>query len=135
MFRRNVFSTSSMPVNFNQYRGAVGVFNSKFFIDKKHWISFTSNPLPFSVNLTIFDYFSIILTSSYTYFVLIFFFLLTYFLTLKSILQKIFACNLICFYIYLFRSVCIFLNRSGDIKKTFGPKLNPVKAFQYANGI
>ena len=76
LFRRNLFSSSSMPVNLNQYRGAVGVFNSKFFIDKKHRISFTNNPFPFSVNLTIFNLFSVILTSSYTYFVLIFFFLL-----------------------------------------------------------
>ena len=54
LFRRNLFSSSSMPVNLNQYRGAVGVFNSKFFIDKKHRISFSNNPFPFSVNLTIF---------------------------------------------------------------------------------
>ena len=64
-----------MPVNLNQYRGEVRVFNSKFFIDKKHRIGLSNNPFPFSANLTIFD-FSIILTSSYTYFVLIFFFLL-----------------------------------------------------------
>ena len=76
LFRRNLFSSSSMPVNLNQYRLAVGVFNSNFFIDKKHRISFSNNSFQFSVNLTISDYFSIILTGSYTYFVLIFFFLL-----------------------------------------------------------
>ena len=76
LFRRNIFSRSSMPVSLNQYQGAVGVLNSKCFIDKKHHISFSNNPFPFSVNLTKFDCFSIILTSSYTYFVLIFFFLL-----------------------------------------------------------
>ena len=70
LFRRNLFSSSSMPVNLNQYREAVGVFNSKFFIDKKQ-ISFSNNPFPFSVNLNVFYCFSIILTSSYTYFVLI----------------------------------------------------------------
>ena len=76
LFRRNLFSSSSMPVNLNQYRLAVGVFNSNFFKDKKHRISFSNNPFQFSVNLTISDYFSIILAGSYTYFVLIFFFLL-----------------------------------------------------------
>ena len=74
-----------MPVNLNQYRGAVGVFNSKFFIDKIHRFSFSNNPFPFSVNLTTFDCFSIILTSSYTYFVL---YLTLLNITLKSILQK-----------------------------------------------
>ena len=76
LFRRNLFSSSSMPVNLNQYRGAVGVFSSKFFIDKNYRISFSNNLFPFSVNLTIFDCFPIILTSSYIYFVLISFFLL-----------------------------------------------------------
>ena len=130
MFRRNVFSTSSMPVNFNQYRGAVGVFNSKFFIDKKHWISFTSNPLPFSVNLTIFDYFSIILTSSYTYFVLIFFFLLNvvkYNFKINSL--KKFVCNFTSFYICLFWLISIFLNWSEDIEKNPGPKTKSCQSF------
>ena len=130
LFRRNLFSSSSMPVNLNQYRGAVGVFNSKFFIDKKHWISFTSNPLPFSVNLTIFDYFSIILTSSYTYFVLIFFFLLNvvkYNFKINS--PKKFLCNLTCFYIYLFWLVSIFLNRTGDIEKNPSPKTKSCQNF------
>ena len=74
-----------MPVNLIQYRGAVGVFNSKFFIDKIDRFSFSNNPFPFSANLTTFDCFSIILTSSYTYFVL---YLTLLNITLKSILQK-----------------------------------------------
>ena len=56
-----------MPVSLNQYQGAVGVLNSKCFIDKKHRISFSNNPFPFSVNITKFDCFSIILSSSYPY--------------------------------------------------------------------
>ena len=95
-----------MSVNFNQYRGAVGVFNSKFFIDKKHRISFSNNPFPFSVNLIIFECFSIILTSSYTYFVLIFFFLLNFKINSPKKLGE----------------------------KTLVPKLNPVKTFQYVSG-
>ena len=91
-------------VNLNQCRGAAGVFNSKFFTDKKHRISFSNNPFPFSVNLTIFDCFSIILTSSYTYFVLIFFFLLNvvkYNFKINS--PKKFVCDLTCFYIYIYQ--------------------------------
>ena len=70
-----IFS-SSMPENLNQYPGAAGVFNWKFFMGKKHRISFSNNPFPFSVNLTIFDCFSIFLTSSNTYLAFVFFFLL-----------------------------------------------------------
>ena len=100
-----------MPVNFNQYRGTVGVFNNKFFIDKKHRISFSNNPFPFPVNLVIFECFSIILTSSYTYFVLIFFFLL-------NVVKYNFKINT--------------PKKLGE--KTLFPKLNPVKAFQYVTG-
>ena len=110
LFRRNLFSRSSMPVSLNQYQGAVGVLNSKCFIDKKH-ISFSNNPFPFSVNLTKFDCFSIILTSSYTYFVLIFFFLLNvvkYNFKINSL--KKFVCNFTSFYICLFWLISIFLN-------------------------
>ena len=114
LFRRNLFSRSSMPVSLNQYQGAVGVLNSKCFIDKKH-ISFSNNPFPFSVNLTKFDCFSIILTSSYTYFVLIFFFLLNFVkYNFKINSPKNIVWNLTFFYIYLFWLVSIFLNRSGD---------------------
>ena len=124
-------------VNLNQCRGAAGVFNSKFFIDKNHRISFSNNPFPFSVNLTIFDCFSIILTSSYTYFVLIFFFLLNvvkYNFKINS--PKKFVCNWTCFYIFLFWLVSIFFWITVEIsKKTLVPKLNSVKAFQYATGI
>ena len=129
LFRRNLFSSSSMPVNLNQYRLAVGVFSSNFFIDKKHQISFSNNPFQFSVNLTISDYFSIILTGSYTYFVLIFFFLLNvvkYNFKVNS--PKKFVCNLTCFYIYLFWLV-FFLNRSRDIEKDPGPKTKSCQSF------
>ena len=104
-----------MPVSLNQYQRAVGVLNSKCFIDKKHRISFSNNPFPFSVNLTKFDCFSIILTSSYTYFVLIFFFLLNFVkYNFKINSPKKIVWNLTFFYFYLFWLVSIFLNRSGD---------------------
>ena len=82
------------------------------------------------MNLTIFDYFSIILTSSYTYFVLIFFFLLNvvkYNFKINS--PKKFLCNLTCFYIYLFWLVSIFLNRTGDIEKNPSPKTKSCQNF------
>ena len=130
LFRRNLFSSSSMPVNLNQYRLAVGVFNSNFFIDKKHRISFSNNPFQFSVNLTISDYFSIILTGSYTYFVLIFFFLLNvvkYNFKINSL--KKFVCNFTSFYICLFWLISIFLNWSEDIEKNPGPKTKSCQSF------
>ena len=130
MSLRNLFSSSSMPVNLNQYRGAVGVFKSKFFIGKKHRISFSNNPFPFSVNLSIFDCFSIILTSSYTYFVLIFFFLLNvvkYNFKINSL--KKFVCNFTSFYICLFWLISIFLNWSEDIEKNPGPKTKSCQSF------
>ena len=106
------------------------VFNSNFFIDKKHRIGFCNNPFPFSVSLTIFDCFSVILTSSYTCFVLIFFFLLyvvKYNFKINS--PKIFVCNLTCLYIDLFWLVSIFLNCSGDIEKNPGPKTKSCQSF------
>ena len=82
------------------------------------------------MNLTIFDCFSIILASSYTYFVLVFFFLLNvvkYNFIINS--PKKFVCNLTCFYIYLFWLVSIILNRSGDIEKNPGPKTKSCQSF------
>ena len=108
----------------------MGVFNSKFFIDKKHRLSFSNNPFPFSLNLTIFDCFSIILTSSYTYFVLIFFFLLNFVkYNFKINSPKKIVCNLTCFYIYLFWLVSIFLNPSRDIEKSPGLKTKSCQGF------
>ena len=82
------------------------------------------------MNLIIFDCFPIILTSSYTYFVLIFFFLLNvvkYKFEINS--PKKFVSNLTYFYIYLFWLVSIFLNRSGDIEKKPGPKTKSCQSF------
>ena len=82
------------------------------------------------MNLTIFDCFSIILTSSYTWFVLILFFLLNFVkYNFKINSPKKFVCNFACFYIYLFWLVSIFLNRSGDIEKNLGLKTKSCQSF------
>ena len=121
-----------MPVNLNQDRGAVGVFNSKFFIDKKHRTSFTSNsfPFPFSFSILIVsDCFSFILTSSNTYFVLIFFFLLNlvkYNFKINS--PKKFVCYLL-LNLPALVSYYFFELQWRYRKKNRVPKLNHVKLF------
>ena len=86
------------------------------------------------MKLTIFDCFSIILSSSYIYFVLILFFLLNVVkYNFKINFPKKFVCNLTCFYIYLFWLVSIFLNRRGDFEKNPGPKTKSCQSFSISH--
>ena len=114
----------SMPVNLIQYRGAIGVFNNKFFFVRK------SGNNALNDNWSQFSESFLILKILYTFLIFVFYFIFNivkYQLKFNS--AKKLMCNLTFLYIYLLWLFAIVFNRSGDIEKNPGPKAKSCQSF------
>ena len=131
MFRRStVFLLLSMPVNLNQYRGAVGVFNCKYSMVKNYRYHYSQ----YSFKLTLKRTFSPILVTLYAFCIFTFYFcnIAKYHLRINT--SKKFICSMICIYIYFIWLIFILLICSGDIETNPGPKSKYCQSFLYVTG-
>ena len=118
-----------MPVNISQYRGVVGVFNSRFIYIKQRNIfknAFSQSKVKQTIakeTLSVFESFSIFLLISISW----------SFLDLP-VVRSFYFCVLLNFvhHIWLY---LIISNRSGDIEKILDQSLILLKVFVYLTGI
>ena len=122
-----------MPVNLSQYRGVVGVFNSRFIHIKQHNIfknAFSQSKVKQTIAkemFSVFASFSIFLLISISWSFINLFRIKARFINL-SVVRISYFCVLLTFvhHIWLY---LIISNRSGDIDKNPGPKPNPCQSF------
>ena len=124
-----IFLSKLMPVNISQYRGVVGVFNSRFIYIKQRNIfknAFSQSKVKQTIakeTLSVFESFSIFLLISISW----------SFLDLP-VVRSFYFCVLLNFvhHIWLY---LIISNRSGDIEKILDQSLILLKVFVYLTGI
>ena len=124
-----IFLSKLMPVNISQYRGVVGVFNSRFIYIKQRNIfknAFSQSKVKQTIakeTLSVFESFSIFLLISISW----------SFLDLP-VVRSFYFCVLLNFvhHIWLY---LIISNRSGDIEKILDQSLILLKVFLYLTGI
>ena len=122
-----------MPVNFSQYRGVVGAFNSQFIHVKQHNIfksAFSQSKVKQTIAKEIFTVFTsflifLLISGSWSFINLLR--IKARFISLL-VFRISYICILLAFIHYIWLYLIIF-NRSGDIEKNPGAKPNSYQSF------
>ena len=128
-----------MPVNFSQYRGVVGAFNSRFIHIKQHNIfknAFSQSKVKQTIAKDIFTVFTsllifLLISSNWSF---------VSFLRIKdrfmslSVFRIFYICILLAFIHHIWLYLIIF-DGSRDIKKILNPSQILIKVFLFVTGI